>query len=275
MNNPDSEPQINPNQLPMRHQGGGSSVAVYDPNINPSFDEDEIDLRALWRVVMRYRKLIGIIFAFVVVTVLLITLMMRPMYTASVSMEINTSGRNLVKFQNLENQDPAAREFIATQAKILASETVASEVIKRLNLIDEPEFNGDMKQRGLLNGLRSIVNLFRSTKSEADGDRVKAAAKIYRERVAVSPIRNTSLVNVSFESFSPELAAKIADTHAQAYVKLSDERRFNSTSGAKAFLEKEISNIQAKLETSEKQLNDFARKNGVVDLEDSNNIMMV
>lgn len=274
MNNPDSQPQINPYQLPVPHNVTGNSIAVYDPNANPLFDEDEIDLRAFWRIVMRYRKLIGIIFALVVVTVLLITLMMRPMYTASVSMEINTSGRNLVKFQSLENQDPASREFIATQSKILASATVAAEVVKRLQLIDEPEFNGGMQQRGLLNGLRSIVNLFGSTDTVAEGDRLKAAVNPYLERLVVKPIRNTSLVSVSFESFDPELAATIANTHAQAFVALSDERRFNSTSGAKAFLEKEISNVQAKLETSEKQLNDFARKNGVVDLEDSNNIMM-
>jgi len=55
---------------------------------------------------------------------------------------------------------------------------------------------------------------------------------------------------------------------------LSDSRRFNSTSGAKEFLEKEINIVQSKLETSEKQLNDFARQNGVIDVEDRNNIMM-
>ena len=265
---------MNPNQLPARYNSASTAATVYDPNSNVRFDEDEIDLRVLWRVIMRYRKLIAIVFAFAVLTTLLITLMMRPMYTASVSMEVNTSGRNLVKFQNVENQDPVAREFIATQSKILASDAVATEVINRLNLTDQPEFNGGMKQRGIINGLRSIINLFRASGSVEESEEIRRAISIYQDRLSVNQVRNTSLVTLNFEGFDPELAAEIANAHAQSFINLSDSRRFNSTSGAKAFLEKEISNIQAKLETSEKQLNDFARKNGVVDLEDSNNIMM-
>ena len=153
---------MNPNQLPAHYNTASTAATVYDPNSNVRFDEDEIDLRALWRVIMRYRKLIAIVFAFAVLTTLLMTMMMRPMYTASVSMEVNTSGRNLVKFQNLESQNPAAREFIATQSKILASNAVAIDVIDRLNLTDQPEFNGGMTQRGIVIGLKSIINLFRS-----------------------------------------------------------------------------------------------------------------
>lgn len=253
---------------------GGQSVAIYDESRVRSVDEDEIDLRALWRIVLRYRKLIGLILAVIVVTSLIVTLLMRPMYTASVSLEINTSGRNLVKFQNVESQDLGSREYITTQAKILGSASVSEEVVKRLDLINEPEFNGGLTQRGLLNGARSLVSLFKSKDVDSEQEQIKNASTLYQERVSISPVRNTSLVKVSVESFSPELAVKMADEHAKAYVSLSDERRFNSTSGAKAFLEKQLSTIQARLETSEKQLNEFARKNGVIDVEDRNNIMM-
>ncbi len=262
-------------QLPVSvDQVAGQGLALYDENRVRPHDEDEIDLRALWRIVVRYRKLIGLIFAVVVVTALVITLLMRPMYTAIVSLEINTSGRNLVKFQNVESQDLGSREYIATQSKILGSAAVAKEVVERLELTSEPEFNGELTQRGLITGLRSLLNVFRSKKEKTQEDQLKDAADRYSERLSISSVRNTSLVNVSVTSFSPELAARMADEHAKAYISLSDDRRFNSTSGAKSFLEKELSNIQAKLETSEKQLNSFARKNGVIDVEDRNNIMM-
>lgn len=262
-------------QLPMAMDNNvGQGVAVYDESLTSRVDEDEIDLRALWRILVRYRKLIGLIFAVILLTSLVITMLMRPMYTATVSLEINTSGRNLVKFQNLENQDLGSSEYISTQTKILGSSTVASEVVKSLGLTKEPEFNGGLTQRGLVNGVKSLVNTFRSKPEFSEEEKIKDASKLYVERVVVSPLRNTSLVNVSITSFSPELAASMANEHAKAYVELSDERRFNSASGAKTFLEKELSAIQAKLETSEKQLNEFARKNGVIDVEDRNNIMM-
>jgi len=265
----------NPDQLPVAlEQTHRQGVSVYDENLVRPVDEDEIDLRALWRIVVRYRKLIGLIFSVLVVTALMITLLMRPMYTATVSLEVNTSSRNLVKFQNVENQDLGSREYITTQSRILDSSAVASQVVKNLDLVNVPEFNGKLTQRGLFNGLKSVINVFRSNKDKSDIDKIKAASNLYKSRLSIAAVRNTSLINVSFESFDSELAAKIANEHANAYISLSDVRRFNSTSGAKAFLEQEISSIQAKLETSEKQLNDFARKNGVIDVEDRNNIMM-
>jgi len=265
----------NSEQFPVtQDQLHNRGVAVYDDNLVRTNDEDEIDLRALWRIVVRYRKLIGLIFLVTVVTALMITLLMRPMYTATVFLEINTSGRNLVKFQNVESQDLGSREYITTQSKILGSSAIAEQVVKNLDLINEPEFNGKLKQRGLLNGIKSVINVFRSSSDKSEADRIKDATNRYENRLTIAPTRNTSLVNVSIKSFDPELASKIANEHANAYIGISDDRRFNSTSGAKAFLEKEISNIQAKLETSEKQLNDFARKNGVIDVEDRNNIMI-
>ena len=249
-------------------------VQVFDPYQNGNIDEDEIDLRALWRTVLRYRKLISVITLLVIITTLLITVLLRPMYQATISLEVNTSGRSIVKFQNVENQDLGTSEYIQTQSKILNSSAVAQKVIENLDLVNEPEFNGEFKQRGLLNGLRSIVEIFKPGSELNEDQLAQNAINIYQERLLISIVRNTSLIDISFESFNPEMAAKIANEHANAYIKLSDSRRFNSTSGAKEFLEKEIDVVQSRLETSEKQLNDFARKNGVIDIDDRNNIMI-
>jgi len=148
----------NDNQFPVA-AGSSDALQVYGPD-NASFaDEDEIDLRALWRIVVRYRQLIAIIFTVVVFTALLISLLLRPMYEATVSIELNTSGRNIVKFQNVENQDLTSREYIQTQSKILSSSAVAKKAIDELDLTSQPEFNGQFSQRGLLNGLKSIMGM--------------------------------------------------------------------------------------------------------------------
>ena len=251
-----------------------SNVQVFDSNYANNEDEDEIDLRALWRIVRRYRRLIGVIFSVVVFTAFLVTLLLRPMYQSVVTLEVNTTGRSIVKFQNVESQDLGTREYIQTQSKILNSDAVAEKVVRELELVTNPEFNGQLSQRGLINGLKSIMGVFKPKVDTSDSDLIQDALRIYFERLSIKPERNTSLIYISFESFSPELAASIANAHAKAYISLSDFRRFNSTSGAKEFLEKEINIVQSRLETSEKQLNDFARKNGVIDVEDRNNIMM-
>ncbi len=262
--------------LAIMEQAGGQNVAVYDEHLaRNTIDEDEIDLRALWRIVLRYKKLIALIFFVIVLTALVITLLMRPMYTASASLEINTSGRSLVSFDNVQDQNVRDWRYLSTQTQVLWSYALAEQVVKNLDLVNEPEFNGELKQRGLMNGLRSLINVFRASDDEpSEADAIVSATWIYLGRLGVGQVGDTSVVNISFSTFDYYLAAKIANEHAKAYISLSDERRFNSTSGAKEFLETEIATVQAKLETSEKQLNDFARKNGVIDVEDRNNIMM-
>ena len=126
----------------------------------------------------------------------------------------------------------------------------------------------------MVNGVKSILGVFKEKKVLTEEDLSQRALGIYLERLSITSIRSTTLIDVTFESFSSDLAAKIANAHAEAYISISDVRRFNSTSGAKEFLEQEIDVVQSRLETSEKQLNDFARKNGVIDVEDRNNIMM-
>ena len=129
MNNNSQLPSVN---LQANQSNG---MQVYDPNLRGVNDDDEIDLRALWQIAVRYRKLIALIFSVVVVTAVIISLLLRPMYEATVSIELNTSGRSIVKFQNVENQDLGTREYIQTQSNILESDPVAKEVIRQLDLI--------------------------------------------------------------------------------------------------------------------------------------------
>jgi len=126
------------------------SLPVVNANLSQGIDQDEIDLRALFRIMVRFRRLIASIFFVVLLTSLIITLLLRPMYSSSVSLEVNTTGRSIVKFQNVESQDLGTREYIQTQSKILNSDVVAKEVIEKLELIKNPEFNGKSSQRGLV-----------------------------------------------------------------------------------------------------------------------------
>ena len=95
----------------------------------------------------------------------------------------------------------------------------------------------------------------------------------FSNRLSVSPIKRSDLFKVSFDSFDPQLSADVANTVVDRYMRLNQNRRFGSTSGAKEFLQKEIAKVQAKLEASEKDLTEFARKNEIIDVEEKDDIM--
>lgn len=60
------------------------------------------------------------------------------------------------------------------------------------------------------------------------------------------------------------MAARIANEVAVAYTKLNLERRMEATSYARTFLQEHLAQIKVKLEDSEKNLNAFMRKEGIV-----------
>lgn len=284
-NRPTNSNEIVQFPIASTQQHGSQELAQYHPGMAgmghpPS---DAYDLRALLKIIRHYKwMIIGIVIASLVLS-LIGTMLMRPIYKSTTKVEVkqNTGG---VKFQNIDRPWESSKDYLQTQIQILNSESIANAVIQSQTLEDEPELNGSLRQRGFGAGLSQLVGTVKtrlvSQDAVSDSDAERAAKQQNKEmvgrfldRLSVQSVRNSQVIHVSFDSFDPDLSAQIANGVAQEYMKLNDERRFNSTSGAKDFLKTEIEKVRAKLETSEKELTEFARKNRIVDVEDKSNIM--
>jgi capsular exopolysaccharide synthesis family protein len=100
-------------------------------------------------------------------------------------------------FQEGVAVDISGLDYYQTQYKIMKSRSLAKIVFDELDLKNSPEF------------------------SAGKGDNIDK----FLQHILVDPIHGSRLVNLSAESFSPELAAKIANTLATAYVKQNQENR--------------------------------------------------
>jgi capsular exopolysaccharide synthesis family protein len=268
------------------------------PYAEPSEDEG-LDLHEIWRIILKHRRTILLFAAIVIVTVATSTLMMRPTYSATAILELSPHDKNIVQFQNVQTYYQDAETFQRTEIEILLSRAVAEAVVQKLDLGAHPAFNGEIQQRDLRSGLndlfgvlvKPVVSSLRGLVSphvdaetaapdlpgveEADPEQAKlrGLAGRLQSGLSVTPIRSSNLLQISFTSFDPKLAAAVANAVVDAYLELSTRKRFELSSGAEDYLKREIRDLQAKLETSEKDLNAFARQNQVVDLEDRNNII--
>jgi len=275
------------------------AAVPYEPAHYPELIEDDgLDLREIWRVIVKYRRTILLFAAIVIVTVTTATLMMRPVYRATTILEVSPHDKNIVQFQNVQTYYQDAATFQRTEIEIILSRAVAEAVVQKLNLGVHPAFNGEIRQRDLRAGLselfamlvRPVLSGIRGWVAPPGGDtaapplpgaeaadpeeaRLRAWAGRLRAGLSATPIRSSNLIEISFESFDPRLAAAVANAVADEYLELSARKRYELSSGAEDYLKREIRDLQAKLETSEKDLNAFARENQVVDLEDRNNII--
>ncbi len=140
--------------------GAARALQPYDPYNAEYAADDEIDLRELWNILVKYRWTILVFMAFALTVTAIGTKLMHPVYKATTLLELVPNSGNIVKFQNLEQMEYQPREFAQTQANILRSESVAAAAIASLGIEDHPEMNGELAQRGILNGVSQLRSLF-------------------------------------------------------------------------------------------------------------------
>ena len=80
-------------------------------------------------------------------------------------------------------------------------------------------------------------------------------------------MRKTQLVDISFEAPSPALARDIANEHAAVYIEADLEARLERTKTAASWLAGQVEVLRADLTSAEQELADYIEQEGVIDLE--------
>lgn len=206
----------------------------------------ELSLGLLWRVAVEWRWLILAAFGVGVAGAVLITLLTPLRYMSTATVELNppqVEGFTDRGGGGRSAQAAADTNFIGTQLGLLGSRALAERVAQDLNLAAEPTVVGD------------------------GGDRAANAAVAtgYVQGGLSTRLQPQSrLVRVSFESRDPQLAARIVNGAADAFIATNLERRYQSSSYARDFLERQIATTRRDLERSERQLVSYAQQQQLI-----------
>lgn len=216
-------------------------------------------LRHAFILVRRNLVLIALIVLAAVIASIAVTLLMTPRYTATASIEINDRTQTVLgdELEGDGDQDIWDIErFLNTQVDLLESEALAERVASSLQLESDPRFfvavggpspddfpTSEARQRFVVAALRSNLE------------------------VSLPP--STSVAELDFTSFVPEVSAEIANAYASEFIESSLQRRFDSTAYARNFVSEQLAEARARLEASERELNDYARDAALVRTRDS------
>lgn len=214
--------------------------------------------RQYYQILLRRKWfLIAPIVAMLVLAVIL-TLLATPRYTATSQIEIKRESARIVNVQGVEpDTSTADMEFYQTQYGLLASRSLATSVMKTLRLADDESF---MEMMGVTSVLESKggINDRRMREDEV--------VKVLLKNVNISPIRLSSLVNISFVSPDPETAARVSNTWAEMFIRSNLDRGFESTAYARRYLEQRLEELRGKLEDSERQAVGYATNQSIINL---------
>ncbi|MEI2782693.1 MAG: polysaccharide biosynthesis tyrosine autokinase [Candidatus Competibacter sp.] len=245
----------------------GPAVSL-DPHIEQAGPEiDEFDLRHLWSVIVKRRWTIFLLTLIALITVFVVSYLMTPIYRAGLTLQIDREDIKVVKIEEVapvEATGPAL-DYYQTQYELLKSRNLAQRVIDQLDLINKrPDPSVLAQVKGWLLGWLPQTFGAQERTEPSETARMEAAITNFQNNLTVTPVRNSRLVKLYYDSPDPKLAAIILNTLAKAYIDLSLERRFDASAYARNFLQERLQQVKAKLESSEREMVDFASQQGIV-----------
>ena len=260
-----------------------------ETRIPDEYLDEEVHLRDYLRVILKRRWMIATVFLVLVTTVTISNLNMDPVYRATTQILIDKENPNVVNIEEVVGINAADRDYYQTQYEILKSKSLALKVIKDLDLKNSPEFapkDGGFSLMGTISSsmkyvLEWIKGITSSAENPADKNfnpdhEYNEIIEAYLGRLNVSPIRNSRLVDVSFEGGDPEIVARIANTHAKLYTQSGLERKYSASEDAIAWLNLRIKEEAKILKEKETDIQKFREKEGLaaVDFEDRQGIII-
>jgi succinoglycan biosynthesis transport protein ExoP len=220
-------------------------------------EEDEIDLRAYWRVIVRRRWVILGVFAAAVLLTLLFTLRQTKIYAATTTLIIDLNAPRVLNKEDVQEVVESgtggywySKEYYETQYKVITSRAVAQRVIDKLQLARDLRFLG-------LDGEKDQKKL---DEALAKTD----PALVLQERLKVLPVKDSRVVRIQVEDRDPTWAATLANAVAEAYITENLSVRSSMTHSASDWLEQQLADLEAKLSKSADDLFAFKQKNDIV-----------
>lgn len=218
-----------------------------------------------YQVILRWKWVIAGIIGAALLFGLIATLLTTPQFTAKSRIEISRDQKNITKVDGLDARDAGRdQEFYQTQYALLASRTLAERVVRDQKLADGTAFFEAHGTAPPSSGAAGAAGLQMS--SAAREQREKQATDLLLRHIGISPVRGSSLIDVTYSSASSDLSTRIANSWVRQFVAASIDRRFSSTADARTFLEKQLTDLRAKLEQSERDLVNYATEKSIVTL---------
>lgn len=232
---------------------------------DPGLQQQEIHLAEYWDVVVKRRRLIGLCVAVAVFVGILVSVLSRPMYRATTTLDIEKDKGSPVDISSVPQSYSYEPEFLPTQTRLMKSRGVAERVVERLNLVQNSEINTPKK------------GVFGSTGSEKARDAREVIARTavgIQSRVAVVPIRGTNLVELSYVASSPRLAADMANAVADSYIEWNLQSKFQVVGQATQFLATQIEQLKSEIDRKEQELQAYGRSKDIVSVDPQSNVAL-
>ena len=258
----------------------GSSRMPVNPPGDPYHadvsDGDEVHVLDYVKVLHRRRWIVLTVFVVVVLTAVVYAFTQTPIYEARARLLIEIGNPNVVEFQQVLEEDAYYNsDYHATQYELLRSRSLVRQTLDELDLWNDPaflgmtestEFSATAAISGAVGTVTSLVaqgiRLVLPAPAPMTGDASEweqdeeslaesGAIGVFLGGFAAGPVRSTRLVDISYRSAYPRLAARVINTHADIYINQNLEFQFLTSQDATDWLGEQLTDQRRAVEESE------------------------
>jgi capsular exopolysaccharide synthesis family protein len=206
----------------------------------------------LWILRRQGWKMLAFV-ALVVLATAVVSLRVTPIYESRVTIDVDRRmPTGVLGEETTQAFNNDADQFLATQIKLIESDSVLRPVVERYRLREvEPE----------------------ALEAAIDDSATSLEAPVVLKPLRVSRPPNTYILQISYRSQHRQLAADVANAIAQSYLAHSYEIRYKATAGLSDFMERQLEELRAKMETSSEALARFERELNVINPEEKTSIL--
>src|SRR6516164_8683630 len=214
-------------------------------------------LRAYWHILVKRRW--TVLTVAIVLTTLagIVSFRMQPVYEATARLAVEAETSEIQSFEDLYHIT-TTDAFLQTQVNILQSDNLAWQTIEKTGLGENAEF-GSVAQPG-----------------EAGHDpnvEQNRLLRAFRGHLRVELMHNSHMIQVTFESTDPKLAARVANALVSNYTEYSFHTKYDATRQASGWMEQQLDELKAKVEKSQQALVDYERQNAIVNVSDKQSVV--
>jgi polysaccharide biosynthesis transport protein len=215
------------------------------------------------RILVRHRWTIVVWVALAFVVALLFSLFTRPEYDAVTRVALDFGNADMLGNEKMKVPDGAdVSNKLETQLALVKSDSVAEEVIRKLNLVEhcvlgEKHCSQDGKHFDMLD-----------PKSRAD------VLSAYHKDLHVELVPKTQILEIRFRNRDPKLAAAIVDSIANNYIDRTFRVRSESIEKASIWLNAQLADVKKDAEDAQARFTDYEEKAGIVGADETHNTVM-
>lgn len=206
-----------------------------------------------------------------------------PIYTGVAEVLIQIRQHNITDIKAVFTDELTDKAAVSSEIEVLRSRGLAEQVADQLKIIQDPEFNpalqppsplarlqvaiGDLLLAHLPASASAALGLNRPQPLSQDEElrlQRQAAIENFVERLSILPKGESRVIIISFDSESPEKAARVANAFADSYIMDQLDQKYEATRRANHWLSGKLDELRKKVSVSEGAVVAYRRQAGLI-----------